>query len=65
VEVKKEKEEDGNVIRSERYYGRQFRRFSLSHDIDDAKSEAKYNNGVLKLTLTKKTGTKNKQLTIS
>jgi len=67
VEVKKENEEnkDGSVIRSERYYGRQCRSFSLSQDVDDTKAEAKYNNGVLELTLPKKPGTKNKQLTIN
>jgi len=66
VEVKKEKEEkkDGSVICSERYYGRQYRSFSLSQDVDDSKAEAKYDNGVLELTLPKKPGTKNKQLTI-
>ena len=41
AEIKKESEEksDGNVISSERYYGKQYRSFSLAHDIDDKKSQ--------------------------
>jgi len=66
AEVKREKEEKaGNkLVRSERYYGKQFRSFSLAHDIDEAKSEAEYNDGVLKLTLPKKAGTETKKLAI-
>ncbi|MBS1170870.1 MAG: Hsp20/alpha crystallin family protein [Burkholderiaceae bacterium] len=67
VEVKKETEEkkEGNVIRSERYYGQQYRSFTLAQEVDDAKAEAKYNNGVLELTLPKKPGSSSKQLTVS
>jgi HSP20 family protein len=67
VEVKKEQEEkmDGNVIRSERYFGRQYRSFSLGQDVDDSTAEAKYNNGVLELTLPKKAGKASKQLSVS
>ncbi|MEA5098020.1 MAG: Hsp20/alpha crystallin family protein [Burkholderiaceae bacterium] len=67
VEVKKEKEEkkEGNVIRSERYYGQQYRSFTLAQDVDEAKAEAKYNNGVLELSLPKKAGTASKQIAIS
>ena len=67
VEVKKEQEEkkDGNVIRSERYYGRQYRSFALGQDVDDSTAEAKYNNGVLELTLPKKAGKASKQLSVS
>jgi HSP20 family protein len=66
AEVKQEKEEKaGNkLVRSERYYGKQFRSFTLAHDIDEAKAEAEYNNGVLKLTLPKKAGTESKRLAI-
>ena len=51
-------------MRSERYYGKQFRSFTLTHDIDESKSEAEYNDGVLKLTLPKKAGTETKKLAI-
>ncbi len=66
TEVKKEKEEKKGetVIRSERYYGSQFRGFTLQHDIDEAKAEAKYENGVLELTLPKKAKASAKQVTV-
>ena len=66
AEVKHEKEEkEGKkLVRSERYYGKQFRSFTLGHDIDEAKSEAAYSDGVLKLTLPKKAGAETKKLTI-
>lgn len=58
AEVKQEKEEKKGerVIRSERYYGSVARSFSLAHDVDDAKAQAKYTDGVLELTLPKKSG---------
>ena len=66
VEVKQEKEEKQGekLVRSERYYGKQFRSFSLAHDIDEATAEAEYNDGVLKLTLPKKIGSETKRLAI-
>jgi len=66
AEVKQEKEEkQGNkLVRSERYYGKQFRSFTLAHDIDEAKAEAEYTDGVLKLTLPKKAGSESKKLAI-
>ena len=66
AEVKQEKEErEGKkLIRSERYYGKQSRSFSLPHDIDQAKAEAEYHDGVLQLTLPKKSSGEIKKLTI-
>jgi HSP20 family protein len=66
AEVKKEKEEKkgSTVLRSERYYGQQFRSFTLRHEVDQAKAEARYANGVLELTLPKKTATEVKHLTV-
>lgn len=66
AEVKKEKEEkEGEkVLRSERYYGKVYRSFSLGHEVDDAKATAKYNEGVLELTLPKKAATSAKKLSI-
>jgi HSP20 family protein len=50
-------EKDGEtVLRRERYHGVQTRRFSLGHDIDAAKATARCAEGVLELTLPKKTG---------
>jgi HSP20 family protein len=55
AEVKREKEEKKGetVVHSERFYGRQFRSFALREDIDRAKAEAKFADGVLELTLPK------------
>lgn len=66
AEVKHEKEEkEGKkLVRSERYYGKQFRSFTLAHDVDKAKAEAEYSDGVLKLTLPKKAGAETKKLVI-
>jgi HSP20 family protein len=66
AEAKREKEvkEQGKVIRSERYYGWLFRSFSLGHDINEAEASAKYADGVLELTLPKKTGAGAKKLAV-
>jgi HSP20 family protein len=68
AETKKEKdvkEEDGKVLRSERYYGSVSRTFSLAQDVDEAKAVAKYEDGVLTLDLPKKATTTSKRLAIS
>ncbi|MDF1484437.1 Hsp20/alpha crystallin family protein [Ramlibacter sp. H39-3-26] len=44
------------VLRSERYYGAVSRTLQLPADIDTAHASAKYDNGVLTLTLPKKVG---------
>lgn len=66
AETKKETEEKSGetVVRSERYYGQQYRSFTLACEVDDAKSEARYENGVLELTLPKKSGPSGKQLLV-
>lgn len=66
AECKQETEEKdkGTVVRSERYYGQQSRVFTLESDIDDSKAEAKYEDGVLHLTLPKKAGATSRKLPI-
>jgi len=66
AEVKKEKEEkEGEkVLRSERYHGKVYRSFTLGQDVDEATATAKYNDGVLDLTLPKKATTSAKKLAI-
>ena len=66
AEVRKEKEEKKGetVIRSERYYGTHFRGFTVAHAIDQAKAEAKYENGILELTLPKKEPNSAKQIAV-
>jgi len=67
AEVKKESEEKKGeqVLRSERYYGKVERSFALDSDIDESKVDAKYENGVLKLTLPLKAASKAKRITVS
>jgi HSP20 family protein len=66
AEVKHEKEikEGDRVLRSERYFGKVSRSFQLGQDIDDAKAAAKFNDGVLELTLPKRAAVANKRLAI-
>jgi HSP20 family protein len=56
AEVKQEKEakEGERVLRTERFYGKVERRFALPQEIDEGKANAKFDNGVLALTLPKK-----------
>lgn len=64
AEMKEEKETgSGGTLCRERQYGQQHRSFTLPQEVDDAKAQAKYENGVL-LTLPKKAGTSRKQLAI-
>ncbi|MGB9093406.1 MAG: Hsp20/alpha crystallin family protein [Gallionella sp.] len=67
AEVKQEKEvkEGERVIRSERSYGMASRSFSLADEVDQGKAQAKYADGVLELTLPKKTGSSRKEISIS
>jgi len=46
--------QDEKTLRSERYYGAVSRSFQLASDIDQTQAKAKYDNGVLTLTLPKK-----------
>ncbi len=67
AETKKDKEEkkSGRVLRSERQYGYASRSFTLACAVDEAKADAKYQNGVLELTLPKKAGGSSRRLTIA
>lgn len=66
AEVKQEKKvKDGDrMLRSERYFGQVSRTFQLAQDIDDSQASAKFDGGVLELTLPKKTVKPSKCLTI-
>ena len=46
--------EGEKVLRSERYFGSVARSFQLPADIDAGQAKAKYDNGILTLTLPKK-----------
>ena len=66
AEIKQEKEirEGERVLRSERYFGKVARSFQLGQEIDDAKAAAKFNEGVLELTLPKRAASPNKRLSV-
>lgn len=66
AEAKQEKEvkEGEKVLRAERYYGKVARSFALENEIDEAGAQASYKDGVLELTLPKKTVTSARKLTI-
>ena len=66
AEVKREKEEkEGQtVVHTERYYGKQYRSFTLGEDIDRSKAEAKFNDGILELTLPKAGTPKSERISV-
>lgn len=66
AEIKQEdvQTKDDKTLRSERYFGAVSRSFQLPQDIDQSESRAKYENGVLTLTLPKKKGGKGQRLAI-
>jgi HSP20 family protein len=67
AEVKQEKEaqaQDERVLHVERVFGKVTRSFTLPQELDEAKVEAKYRDGVLELTLPKKQAAPRKQIAI-
>ena len=67
AEAKKEKEEkkDEKVVYSERGYGMVSRSFTLPSDVDAKSAAAEYKDGVLTLTLPKKSNGSAKRITIA
>ena len=66
AEVKREKEvaEGERVLHVERTFGKVSRSFSLPQELDEARAEAKFRDGVLELTLPKKAAAARKSITI-
>ena len=66
AEIKQEDAQgsDDKLLRSERYYGAVSRSFQLPQEVDQAQARAKYDNGVLTLTLPKKAANGSQRLTI-
>ena len=66
AEVKQEdrQTEGEKVLRSERYYGALSRSFQMPADLDEGAAKAKFDNGVLQLTLPKKAAVAGQRLTI-
>lgn len=59
-----EDKKDEKVLREERYYGAISRAFTLPSEVDQAQAQAKYENGVLELTLPKRTGVQARRLVV-
>lgn len=55
---KDEKDKKGNYIRQERYAGAMSRSFYVGDDVSQEKIKAKYEDGILKLSIPKKSGDK-------
>ena len=66
AEVKREKEvaDDERVLHAERTFGKVSRSFSLPQEVDEAKAEAKFRDGVLELMLPKKAAETRKPILI-
>lgn len=65
AEVKQEdSHKDDKQLRSERYFGSVSRGISLPENVDQSQAKAKYDNGVLTLTLPKKQGGATQKLRI-
>jgi HSP20 family protein len=66
AEVKQEKEagKDERVLHTERVYGKVSRSFTLPQELDEAKAEARFRDGVLELELPKKAAAARKAITI-
>lgn len=67
AEIKREKEEkDGEkLLRTERYHGKVARTLILDESVDQARASAKYEDGVLVLTLPKQPQSQSKLLEIA
>ncbi|HUQ76139.1 MAG TPA: Hsp20/alpha crystallin family protein [Burkholderiales bacterium] len=66
ADVKREREvqQDERILHTERTFGKVIRSFTLPQEVDEAKAEAKFRDGVLELTLPKKSAAQKKQISI-
>ena len=66
ADVRREKEatENDRVLHSERAFGKVSRTFTLPQELDEAKVEAKFRDGVLELALPKKAATERRKVTV-
>jgi HSP20 family protein len=66
AEVKREQSrEKEKEVHSERFHGKAFRSFTLPTEVDSGKSQARYDGGVLSLTLSKKGDSGSRHLSIN
>ena len=66
AEVKREKDvKNGDrVLRTERYFGKLYRAFTLGQAVEESGTHARYADGVLELTLPKKAAAQAKRISI-
>ncbi len=62
--VQESEEKSENMLCTERSWGQYYRSFTLPQAVDDAQAKAEYHDGILELTLPKKTGGTSKTLAI-
>lgn len=62
--AERDAKEGERVLHSERYYGRIARSFRLDQEVDEARTTARFENGILELSLPKKAQPSAKQITI-
>jgi len=60
-----ERKDGDKWLRTERYFGKSARRFTLPQEIDQSKSAARFTDGVLELTLPKKAVVAGRKLEIN
>ena len=65
MQQEKEKKNGDKMLCRECFNGSSYRSFTLASNVNEEKTQAKYENGVLELTLPKKNGSILKEITIS
>jgi HSP20 family protein len=65
IETTQETKEGDKLLRQERQYGAVSRQFALASDIDEARTAARYENGILYLTLPKRERSGSKRVKIT
>jgi HSP20 family protein len=65
VKRQSEKKEGERVVHSERYYGAVSRSFTLPQAVEGDSAQAKYDNGVLTLTLPKRDNSRFRKIIVS
>ncbi|MDR2366399.1 MAG: Hsp20/alpha crystallin family protein [Zoogloeaceae bacterium] len=64
IQKQSETKEGERILRSERYFGKVSRSFQLAQDIDDTQAAARFNDGVLELTLPKRAAEASKRISV-
>jgi len=65
VRREENRKDNEKELYTERYFGKVYRSFSLPTDLDAAKAEAKYDAGVLTLTLPKKSNGGSRKIAVN